>query len=202
MALKRKIKKRRGRREGEKERLARERERERGVNEDTKPRAGENKNLSSALYHSANHFCSPAEFTCEKGSGHVQFMIFFPRLSLFLSLSSLSFLLFHSPCSEGWEIYNVGDYVAFSFFAKNPVIPPFLDFLSPDFLLFSFFFFPFSFSFLASILDRARKTSLQGVNARKKTCSKPITLVHPCFAEFIGGINLKKRDDLVASSVG
>lgn len=115
----------------------RERERERGVNEDTKPRAGENKNLSSALYHSANHFCSLAEFTCEKGSGHVQFMIFFPRLSLFLSLSSLSFLLFHSPCSEGWEIYNV----AFSFFAKNPVIPPFLDFLSPDFLLFSFFFF-------------------------------------------------------------
>ena len=70
-------------------------------------------------------------------------MIFFPRLSLFLSLSSLSFLLFHSPCSEGWEIYNVGDYVAFSFFAKNPVIPPFLDFLSPDFLLFSFFFSPF-----------------------------------------------------------
>ena len=66
-------------------------------------------------------------------------MIFFPRLSLFLSLSSLSFLLFHSPCSEGWEIYNV----AFSFFAKNPVIPPFLDFLSPDFLLFSFFFSPF-----------------------------------------------------------
>ena len=134
MALKRKIKKRRGRREGEKERLARERER----GGSTKTRAGENKNLSSALYHSANHFCSPAEFTCEKGSGHVQFMIFFPRLSLFLSLSSLSFLLFHSPCSEGWEIYNV----AFSFFAKNPVIPSFLDFLSPDFLLFSFFFFP------------------------------------------------------------
>lgn len=137
----------------------------RGVDEDTIPRAGENKNLSSTLYHSANHFCSPAEFTCEKGSGHVQFMIFFSHLSLSLFFSpSLSFLLFHSPCSEGWEIYNVGDYVAFSFFAKNPVIPPFLDFLSPDFLLFFFFSFPF----LASILDRARKTSLQGVNARKK----------------------------------
>lgn len=147
----------------------------RGVDEDTIPRAGENKNLSSTLYHSANHFCSPAEFTCEKGSGHVQFMIFFSHLSLSLFFSpSLSFLLFHSPCSEGWEIYNVGDYVAFSFFAKNPVIPPFLDFLSPDFLLF-FFFFPSLSSLQSSTVHGKRpcRALMRGRNLLEANYSRP-----------------------------
>lgn len=89
-------------------------------------------------------------------------------LSLFLSLP-LSFLLFHSPCSEGWEIYNVGDYVAFSFFAKNPVIPPFLHFLSPDFLFF------FLFLSLSSTVHGKRpcRALMRGRNLLEANYSRP-----------------------------
>lgn len=155
MALKRKIKKRRGRREGEKERLARE-----GSTKTRSPEQGKIKICPRRYIIRPTTFVRPRNLHVKRGPATSNLWFFFSLLSLSLFLSlPLSFLLFHSPCSEGWEIYNVGDYVAFSFFAKNPVIPPFLHFLSPDFL-----FFSFSFSFL----DRARKTSLQGVNARKK----------------------------------
>lgn len=154
MALKRKIKKRRGRREGEKERLARE-----GSTKTRSPEQGKIKICPRRYIIRPTTFVRPRNLHVKRGPATSNLWFFFSPLSLFFSLFPCLFFFSIHPALKDEKFTTSATTSRLVFSRKIPWFRLF----STSFPRISFFF-SFSFSFL----DRARKTSLQGVNARKK----------------------------------
>lgn len=142
MALKRKIKKRRGRREGEKERLARERERE-GSTKTRSPERGKIKICPRRYIIRPTTFVRPRNLHVKRGPATSNLWFFFLAfLSFSLSLPCLFFFSIH-PALKDEKFTTSATTSRLVFSRKIPWFRPFSTFFPRISSFFPFFFSPF-----------------------------------------------------------
>lgn len=139
MALKRKIKKRRGRREGEKERLARERERE-GSTKTRSPERGKIKICPRRYIIRPTTFVRPRNLHVKRGPATSNLWFFFlASLSFSLSLPCLFFFSIH-PALKDEKFTTSATTSRLVFSRKIPWFRPFSTFFPRISSFFPFFF--------------------------------------------------------------